>query len=318
MEEIGYLFQPDNWEMAMAPGPVLPTLLSPIHEVEFAPPATPKSPIFKIPPKPEFQKFDQSKFDFKFDNLLLDLTKRAIDKNNKKSYPKLSLEMINGINQCLQSSPETIIIDKYNIKITKKDLNTLWTLSGNCKAWLNDNIIEFYLNMIVSQTFEILYAYNTRFLAKYLDEGYKSVKRWTRKINLFSNDLVFIPYNLYGVHWCLFTIDFRKKIISFYDSMGSKQNGILMSLLEYLKEEYLDKKKAVLDISEYKTFNVKDIPRQGLVEEDKWNCGIFTLKYALYLSKQAPMTFSQELMPYFRQKMVFEISKNILYYPESM
>ena len=78
---------------------------------------------------------------------------------------------------------------------------------------------------------------------------------------------------------------FLEKSVSFYGSKGSKQNGILMSLVKHLQEEYFDKKKAILDISEYKTFNVKDIPRQGLVKKDNWNCGIFTLKYALYLSK---------------------------------
>ena len=86
-------------------------------------------------------------------------------------YPKLSLEMKNGINQYLQSSPETIIVDKYDIQIRKKDVNALWTLSGNCEAWLNENITYFYLNIIVSQTTEILCAYNIRFLAEYLDEG---------------------------------------------------------------------------------------------------------------------------------------------------
>jgi len=38
--------------------------------------------------------------------------------------------------------------------------------------------------------------------------GHTSVKRWTRKVDIFGYDLLVIPVHL-KVHWCLATVDLR-------------------------------------------------------------------------------------------------------------
>merc|ERR1719318_297181 len=45
------------------------------------------------------------------------------------------------------------------------------------------------------------------------------------------------------------------------------------------------------------------------------DCGMFTCKFAEYLSRRAKFTFSQRDMPYFRKRMVYEIVKNKLLHP---
>ena len=45
------------------------------------------------------------------------------------------------------------------------------------------------------------------------------------------------------------------------------------------------------------------------------DCGMFTLKYSEYLSRNAGITFTQEDMPYFRRRMVYEIVKNNVIHP---
>lgn len=45
------------------------------------------------------------------------------------------------------------------------------------------------------------------------------------------------------------------------------------------------------------------------------DCGMFTCKFAEYLSRRAKFTFGQSDMPYFRRRMVYEISKNDLLCP---
>ena len=42
---------------------------------------------------------------------------------------------------------------------------------------------------------------------------------------------------------------------------------------------------------------------------------MFTCKFAEYLSRRAKFTFGQSDMPYFRRRMVYEISKNDLLSP---
>ena len=103
----------------------------------------------------------------------------------------------------------------------------------------------------------------------------------------------------------------------------------------------MDKKKSSFDTSSFNSEIVKDIPQQM----NGSDCGMFTCKvyimfdkfnslfilhekhsifrkYALilfqfaeYLSRDAPISFSQEDMPYYRRRMIYEIVKNNLMYP---
>ena len=57
--------------------------------------------------------------------------------------------------------------------------------------------------------------------------GAAGVARWTKKVNLFSQDLLIIPINHDSLHWCLATVDMRSRSISYYDSMhGSGLSGM--------------------------------------------------------------------------------------------
>ena len=106
----------------------------------------------------------------------------------------------------------------------------------------------------------------------------------------------------------------------------------------------MDKKKSPFDTSSFNSEIVKDIPQQM----NGSDCGMFTCKvyimfnkfnsllllrnlwenlsyirnyvrflfqFAEYLSRDAPISFSQEDMPYYRRRMIYEIVKNNLMYP---
>ena len=93
--------------------------------------------------------------------------------------------------------------------------------------------------------------------------------------------------------------------------MGSDKNDILKALLQYLQSEHQNKKKSDFDTSDFTLENVKEIPKQM----NGSDCGMFTLKYAEYLSRNASITFTQEDMPYFRRRMVYEIVNNRVIHP---
>lgn len=91
----------------------------------------------------------------------------------------------------------------------------------------------------------------------------------------------------------------------YFDSMGGNNDEACEILFDYLQKESRDKKGQELNTSGWirhsKTRN--EIPQQM----NGSDCGMFTCKYADYITKDKPITFTQKHMPYFRKRMVWEI-----------
>jgi len=230
------------------------------------------------------------------------------DLDQPTELPDLTPHMKEVIRRAERSRGD-VLVDAHKIQITVKDINTLKGLS-----WLNDEVINFYLQMIVTRSSQdnlpSVYACTTFFYPKLKDGGHASVKRWTKKVDIFSHAIVLIPVHL-GMHWCLATIDMQRKAITYYDSMGGNNRGCLKALADYVKEEHLAKKGVPIDMTKWTQVIAKEIPQQM----NGSDCGMFTCKFAEYLSRRARFTFSQRDMPYFRQRMIYEIVKNTLIHP---
>lgn len=227
----------------------------------------------------------------------------SLEDKTEKEFPDLTPEQEELIDQALkkQRSEDEVLSSKFNMNITRQDIITLAGLN-----WLNDEVINFYMNLIIERgkndKWPNVYAFNTFFYPKIRSGGQSSVRRWTKKVDIFSYDMIFVPIHL-QMHWCMAVIDFRVKNICYYDSMGSANKTCLESLYKYLQDEHVDKKKKSLDVSGWKLINVKDIPQQM----NGSDCGMFSCAFAEVLSRDAEITFSQENMPYLRRKMVLEI-----------
>ena len=217
----------------------------------------------------------------------------------------LTDEMQQVIRRAVRSRGE-VLVDAHKIQITVKDVKKLIGLN-----WLNDEIINFYMQMIVERSgkgkFCSVYAFTTFFYPKLKEGGHSSVKRWTKKVDIFSYSILLVPVHL-GMHWCLATIDTEKKTITYYDGMGGNNRGCLEALTEYLKEEHKTRKGTSMDMSNWSQVIAKQIPQQM----NGSDCGMFTCKFAEYLSRRARISFTQQDMPYFRQRMIYEIITNIL------
>lgn len=196
------------------------------------------------------------------------------------------------------------IITKYNISIRARDIHTLrW----EPLQWLNDEVINFYMELIADRCKENkslpkAHGMNTFFLQRLLDNGYSGVRRWTRKVDIFSYDVIMIPVHK-RVHWCMAIIHFKDKAIRFYDSMGAPDNDVLNHLEAYLQEESLDKKRVAFDNTGWTKENMRGIPQQ----ENGSDCGVFSCMFAEFVSRNRPIVFTQQHMQYFRQRMVYEI-----------
>ena len=115
---------------------------------------------------------------------------------------------------------QEVLIHKYNIPMTRKKISCL-----KPKTWLNDEVINFYVEMMMQEGGSI-HSFNTFFMIKlYENESYtfNNVAKWTKKVDIFRQKKVFIPINLEKSHWVLVVIDLTMKTIFFYD--GYKGHG---------------------------------------------------------------------------------------------
>ncbi|KAI8083424.1 hypothetical protein BDF21DRAFT_461645 [Thamnidium elegans] len=175
------------------------------------------------------------------------------------------------------------------------------------ETWLNDEIINFYFELLAERSstqkdLPSIYCFNTFFCSTLRDQGYAKVRRWTKRVDIFSKDLIFIPINQ-SFHWVLGVIDMKNKTVIVYDSLGGNHDYTLSLFLTYLKQEHLDKKKTSLDTSDWKQLTPKDIPRQGNMSD----CGAFTCTFAECLSRCEPFSFSQQDMVPIRRRMILNI-----------
>ncbi|NXX82690.1 SENP1 protease, partial [Urocolius indicus] len=170
-------------------------------------------------------------------------------------------------------------------------------------------IINFYMNLLMERSKEkglpAVHAFNTFFFTKLKTAGYQAVKRWTKKVDIFSVDLLLVPIHL-GLHWCLAVVDFRKKTITYYDSMGGINSEACRILLSFtLRNWSLEGLRLPLEITfeALVSFSLQEIPQQM----NGSDCGMFACKYADCITKDKPINFTQQHMPYFRKRMAWEI-----------
>ncbi|KAM6240945.1 sentrin-specific protease 2-like isoform 2-T2 [Porphyrio hochstetteri] len=128
-------------------------------------------------------------------------------------------------------------------------------------------VINFYMALLVDRSNRkkgpSVFAFNTFFYLKLCSGGYSAVKRWSKGVDLFTKDIIFVPVHL-SSPWTLGVIDVRKKSVRHYDSLGQNGAEICQVLLKFLQEESLEKRKVELDCSEWTlcTMEPHEIPQQ--------------------------------------------------------
>ncbi|KTG30231.1 hypothetical protein cypCar_00003327 [Cyprinus carpio] len=176
--------------------------------------------------------------------------RRLIEEQEALASQLLRQDMEKEVSRALRGgSQDEVLSEGFRLTITRKDLQTL-----NHLNWLNDEVINFYMNLLVERSKQpnlpSAYTFNTFFFPKLRSSGYNAVRRWTKKVDIFSVDIILVPVHL-GVHWCLSVVDFRKKSITYFDSMGGNNDEACRILLKYLKQEREDKKGQNFDTSEW-------------------------------------------------------------------
>jgi sentrin-specific protease 1 len=200
---------------------------------------------------------------------------------------------------------DEVLITKFNIEFRRRDLNTLIS-----PHWLNDEVINFYMQLLSERAernlgiFPSIHVFSTFFYPKLRDRGYQMVRTSTRRINpsVLSRDLILFPIHL-GMHWCMATIDFRSKTISYYDSLHATNLECLSVVEEWLARESMDKASTEFDFTGWTKICPKTIPAQ----QNGYDCGVFALVLAEHITRDASFSFSQKDMLYWRDRISYEI-----------
>jgi sentrin-specific protease 1 len=180
--------------------------------------------------------------------------------------------------------------------------------------------MQYYINTLAAQFGQLpgtagrrIHFHSTFFFTKLTENGfsYEKVRRWTRGIDVFTNDLIIIPVNVKNTHWYLAVINLRHKRTEIYDSddpaaPGAAAGHVHEILMRYLKEEHMDKKRTPLDEKEWTRQPPGNHPQQS----NKDDCGVFTLMTIFYMCHNAIVNFSQRDMPRLRRWLLQQVLKD--------
>ncbi|KAK9286910.1 hypothetical protein L1049_015317 [Liquidambar formosana] len=191
------------------------------------------------------------------------------------------------------------------------------------ETFINDTIIDFYIkylkNKIQPEERHRFYFFNSFFFRKLADldkdpssgcEGraaFQRVRKWTRKVNLFEKDYIFIPVN-FSLHWSLIVICYPGEVANFkdeqidkslkvpcilhMDSFKGSHKGLKNLVQSYLWEEWRERQNETAEDVCSKFFNLRFVPLELPQQENSFDCGLFLLHYAELFLEEAPVNFS--------------------------
>jgi sentrin-specific protease 1 len=209
----------------------------------------------------------------------------------------------------------------FSIDLYRSDMRTL-----RPREWLNDNIVNFYIELIKEREPEGLLIWNTFFYARLhadtvvddavAEDGrgynYSNVRRWTlrpEEINIMERDLILVPINYEQYHWALVALWPSSRRICYMDSLSDtvpslarKGAEAVEKVLRWVADDTGDKGyQSQEDVNAWTQID----PPPGLPQQSNGcDCGAFLLMYMEYVSLGLgwDMNFTQEHMGEFRRR----------------
>ena len=133
---------------------------------------------------------------------------------------------------------------------------------------------------------------------------YHGVQRWTKNIDVFAADFVFVPVHE-GLHWVMVMVSCARKVMVSYDSLGGPGKLHRSRVKAWLQQESLNKKQEEFDWSGWRDY-AADCPQQG----NRDDCGIFMCCFIRALSTgRATDDVVQTHMPIYRALAACELAQ---------
>ncbi|KAJ6677779.1 UBIQUITIN-LIKE-SPECIFIC PROTEASE 2A-RELATED [Salix viminalis] len=136
--------------------------------------------------------------------------------------------------------------------------------------------------------------------------AFQRVHKWTRKINIFEKDYIFIPLN-YSLHWSLIVICHPGEVVHsrdegrnsdkvpcilHMDSIRGSHRGLKNLIQSYLYEEWRERHNGRVDDTLSKFLHLRFVPLELPQQENSYDCGLFVLHYVERFLEEAPINFS--------------------------
>lgn len=217
--------------------------------------------------------------------------------------------------------PDTdeVLIMKFSIDMTRHKMKCLAR-----SVWLNDEIINFYMEMLKERDNKLCevnpkrrpsWFFSSFFIAKVLEDGeysYSRVKRWAKRFDAFAQDKIFFPVNIANNHWVLVVAHVMKKKVVFYDSFHSSGKKYVDAVYRWLQDEHKAKKGTEMDCNGWEVIPRDDtVPRQ-LNGSD---CGVFVVIASDFISDDLPLEYDQDIVTSWRKNLGAAILRGSLDYP---
>ena len=183
---------------------------------------------------------------------------------------------------------------------------------GGIDAWLNDESINEYLNLITAHANKDskgktprMHAFSTFFFTSLKTGGYQKVARWAKRAKiagaaLLDVEKIFIPINPNQSHWTLAVIEPKIQRITHYNSFGGGSKAYLDLICEWLQGELGEG---------FKNQDWElDFRAQSPQQANNSDCGVFTVTTAKQIMLGIdPMSYGAKDIPTQRKRMVAEL-----------
>jgi len=184
------------------------------------------------------------------------------------------------------------------------------------RVWLNDQVIDSYLQLAARAVLMPAedaptgrlrwgdtgaFVWNTQFWNKLSGEGkngtnaynYANVRRWTTRrgnLDVFALDLLLVPLGD-GTHWTLGVVDFKRRELLHFCSLGWAKPSWLTCVKKYLADEWRDKKKDRPQPFCFATGWAREAGTRDYLpgvpqQNNSSDCGVFAIVFAVQLLQQ--------------------------------
>ncbi|KAI3644906.1 hypothetical protein MP228_011070 [Amoeboaphelidium protococcarum] len=243
--------------------------------------------------------------------------KRHIEDSSPAAYPSV-ISPIKSSSQYTITEQESEVIEEFfsqqamdNDDAIFPILNTSTTLHRydfltlGQDEWVNDQIISAYLELISHECQQS--GLNVQVLSSHyyeLNVLRQSDVEWVQCLSRLTQfDITLMPVHVHNNHWVLVSVDWRRRIISYYDSLNY-DDGFLV-LLNVLQQCIALNRDSTFfdDICQLELRIVKDCPQQT----NGYDCGVFVCQYAKFIAFGIPFNFGQHDIDDIRTLMLLEL-----------
>lgn len=295
---------------------VEPRLTQQVEEEEIEPPnyvhifdgPRTKTPLqMPIDQEEEEDDFDLEKEE-ENNNMLLNqvFDKLASQKNVEKVESKVEVEEVLVNSEVSDNEEEELvqmITDENEIVSTIQDIpvtqQDLGRLRNNDR--LNDNLIQFYLELLIQKTQVSMFAFPTYYYARLETIGFTTEpQRWVLS-DLSRVDKFLLPiYHSREQHWSLVYVETIEKNVYHFDSLFGSSSVVLNNVKSHFNNLIRPK---LENMYEWNSVYYNEVPRQT----NGIDCGVFVCLYSRHVILERDFSFSQRDINQWRKIIEHEI-----------